>query len=167
MRAPCARRKAHTSRANFYLSFGRGRLLTHFHVIMHSLRGRASKPISMVMAQAKRKGMMGMGSMSASNSANTAPTPAQSLLPIPLSTDQGASHVEPCSPFPTLSTPPIHSRRQRIAVPMAWEWLRRNRVPVFLESTMADLAVALATGAAEHRDLLAWFHLYQEDAPLH
>ena len=53
---------------------------------------------------------------------------------------------------------------KRTTVHIAWEFLRSNGVPVSLEPTIADLAVAIATGEANHLDLLAWFHMHQDDA---
>jgi len=55
---------------------------------------------------------------------------------------------------------------KRTAVHIAWEFLRSNNVPVFLEPTIADLAVAIATGQANHLDLLSWFHMHQGDSAI-
>jgi death on curing protein len=51
---------------------------------------------------------------------------------------------------------------KRTAVHMAWEFLRSNHVAVFLDRTVADLAVQVATGGATHQDVLAWLHDHQE-----
>ena len=50
---------------------------------------------------------------------------------------------------------------KRTGIHIAWEFLQANGIPVDLDDTIVDLAVAIAGGEAEYEDLLAWFHEHQ------
>lgn len=47
------------------------------------------------------------------------------------------------------------------AVHIAYEFLRGNGVRLFLDPTVVDLAVDMASGAADYGDLLQWLHRHQ------
>lgn len=53
---------------------------------------------------------------------------------------------------------------KRTAIHIAWEFLRSNGVPIFLDATITDLAVAVAVGNANHIDLLHWLYAHQDDS---
>lgn len=50
---------------------------------------------------------------------------------------------------------------KRTAIHVAWMFLRSNGIPLFLDLTIVDLAVAIAEGEASHDDLLKWLHEHQ------
>ncbi len=53
---------------------------------------------------------------------------------------------------------------KRTAIHTAWEFMRSNGVSVFLDATVTDIAVSIATGEANHSDLFQWFHAHQTDS---
>jgi len=51
---------------------------------------------------------------------------------------------------------------KRTAIHTAWEFLRGNGVNVFLDSSVIDLSVGVATGEISQSQLLKWFHNHQK-----
>ena len=54
---------------------------------------------------------------------------------------------------------------KRTGVHLAWEFLHSNGVPLYLESSIVDLAVGIAEGNSGYEQLLVWLHSHQEPAP--
>ena len=50
---------------------------------------------------------------------------------------------------------------KRTAMHTAWEFLESNRVRLFLEPTISELAEAIASGEADYGQLLQWLHEHQ------
>lgn len=51
---------------------------------------------------------------------------------------------------------------KRTAVHTAWEFLQSNEIPLYLDPTIVDLAVAVAQGSAGYGELLEWLHSHQD-----
>lgn len=56
---------------------------------------------------------------------------------------------------------------KRTATHTAWEFLRSNQIGVYLDHSVEDIAVAVASRTASRDDLLSWLHSHQtdEDSP--
>jgi len=52
---------------------------------------------------------------------------------------------------------------KRTGIHIAWEFLRSNNMPIFLDSTIENLAINLANGTATRDDLLLWLRDNQMD----
>jgi death-on-curing protein len=50
---------------------------------------------------------------------------------------------------------------KRTGIHIAWEFLKSNGIDIYLDETVIDIAVALATGGATRDDLLIWLHNHQ------
>jgi len=56
----------------------------------------------------------------------------------------------------------FHDGNKRTATSIAWEFLRSNGMPVFIEQSILGLTEAIAQRVATYEELLAWLHGHQE-----
>lgn len=52
---------------------------------------------------------------------------------------------------------------KRTAIHIAWEFLKSNHIPVYLDDSVEELAVQIALGGASRKDLLIWLHNHQNE----
>lgn len=57
----------------------------------------------------------------------------------------------------------FYDGNKRAAVHIAWEFLRSNGMPLFLDSSIVELTVAISAGESSREELLKWLHEHQED----
>jgi len=57
----------------------------------------------------------------------------------------------------------FHDGNKRAAVHIAWEFLRSNGIPLFLDSSIVELTVAISAGESSYEELLRWLHEHQQD----
>ncbi len=52
---------------------------------------------------------------------------------------------------------------KRTAIHSAWEFLNSNGIPIFLDSSIEELSVAIAAREATQDELLKWMHNHQDN----
>ena len=63
--------------------------------------------------------------------------------------------------YEIIKTHPFIDGNKRTGIHIAWEFLRSNDVPIYLDSTVVDIAVSLAEGTITRNDFLEWLHNHQ------
>ena len=61
-----------------------------------------------------------------------------------------------------LTRHPFRDGNKRTGIHMAWEFLRSNGIPIYLEPTIIDLAVSVANQSSDKGELLQWLHDHQQ-----
>ena len=64
--------------------------------------------------------------------------------------------------YETISSHVFFDGNKRTGIHIAWEFLRSNAVPVYLDPTVEDIAIELASGVASRDDFLGWLHNHQQ-----
>ena len=64
--------------------------------------------------------------------------------------------------FEIISSHVFTDGNKRTGIHIAWEFLKSNNVPVYLDSTVEDLAVNIAIGTSNYEDFLKWLNEHQE-----